>query len=504
LKLINDILDLTKIESGTVALEITDWPLSELPPLLERTFRHVADATQLGFTIDLEPGLPGTIPTDPQRLQQVLNNLLSNAFKFTEKGRVEFRAELATSGWSPGHEALNRAGSVIAMSVTDTGIGIPTAQQQTIFEAFAQGDGTTSRKYGGTGLGLSICRELTRLLAGEITLESQPGVGSKFTLYLPIASPVVAWSGTAADAKSNGSVDGGAKSSALKLAPISAETSHKPASAVIDRPHAAVATRNVLVVEDEPAQRELIVNLIEPIATATAAVATGEEALAALEAEKFDCIVIDLGLPGRSGWQVIDHVRARKRLRSTPVLVYTTQMLTRKEELKLGRATKTIVVKELGSPERLRDEVAGILNMDSTDAIADGGSIPVEISLAGKKVLVVDDDIRNIFALTAVLERQGMDVTSVNSGGEALETLSQTADIDIALVDVMMPEMDGYATMSRMRSHDSFKDRPIIALTAKAMKGDREKCIEAGASDYIAKPVVSSHLVAMLRSWLSH
>jgi HAMP domain-containing protein/signal transduction histidine kinase/DNA-binding response OmpR family regulator len=504
LKLINDILDLTKIESGTVALEITDWPLTELPPLLERTFRHVAEATKLGFTIDLEPGLPASIPTDPQRLQQVLNNLLSNAFKFTEKGRVEFRAELASSGWSPGHEALNRAASVIAMSVTDTGIGIPTAQQQTIFEAFAQGDGTTSRKYGGTGLGLSICRELTRLLAGEITLESEPGVGSKFTLYLPIASPVVAWSGTQADGSSNGSVDGSAKSSALKMAPSISEALHRPAIAVMDRPPAAVATRNVLVVEDEPAEGEHIVNLIEPIAAATTAVATGEEALAALEAEKFDCIVIDLGLPGMSGWQVIDHVRAHKRLWSTPVLVYTDKELTRKEELKLGRATKTIVVKEVRSPERLRDEVAGILKMDSADALADGGSVPVEISLAGKKVLVVDDDIRNTFALTAVLERQGMEVTSVNSGGEALETLSQTADIDIALVDVMMPEMDGYATMSRMRSHDSFKDRPIIALTAKAMKGDREKCIEAGASDYIAKPVVSSHLVAMLRSWLSH
>jgi len=277
----------------------------------------------------------------------------------------------------------------------------------------------------------------------------------------------------------------------------------KPAVAVMDRPP-AMATRNVLVVEDEPVQREHIVNLIEPIAAATTAVATGEEALAALEEKKFDCIVIDLGLPGMSGWQVIDHVRAHKSLRSTPVLVYTAKDLTRKEELKLGRATKTIVVKEVRSPERLRDEVAGILNVDSTDAIAEGGRVPVETSLAGRKVLVVDDDIRNIFALTAVLERQRMEVTSVNSGGEALETLSQTDDIDIALVDVMMPEMDGYATMSNMRSLDSFKDRPIIALTAKAMKGDREKCIEAGASDYIAKPVVSSHLVALLRSWLSH
>jgi len=506
LKLINDILDLTKIESGTVALEITDWPLTELPPLLERTFRHVAEATKLDFTIDLGAGLPETIPTDPQRLQQVLNNLLSNAFKFTEKGRVEFRAELVTSGWSPGHEALNRAGAVIAMSVTDTGIGIPTAQQQTIFEAFAQGDGTTSRKYGGTGLGLSICRELTRLLAGEIMLESQPGVGSTFTLYLPIASPVVAWSGTRDDdwSNSNGSVEISTRSAAVRITPGTADIARKPAVAVIDRPFVAVATRNVLVVEDEPVQRQHIVRLIEPLAAQATAVATGEEAMAALEAQKFDCIVIDLGLPGMSGWQVIDHVRANKGLRSTPVLVYTAKELTRKEELKLGRATKTIVVKEVRSPERLREEVGAILNPYPNDALADAGSVPVELSLAGKKVLVVDDDIRNIFALTAVLERQGIEVTSVNSGGEALETLSENADIDIALVDVMMPEMDGYATMTKMRSLDSFKDRPIIALTAKAMKGDREKCIEAGASDYIAKPVVSSHLVAMLRSWLSH
>ncbi len=503
LKLINDILDLSKIESGTVALEITDWPLSELPPLLERTFRHVAEATKLGFAIDLRPGLPKTIPTDPQRLQQVLNNLLSNAFKFTETGQVEFRAELVTSGWSHAHEALNRAHSVIAMSVTDTGIGIPYEQQQTIFEAFAQGDGTTSRKYGGTGLGLSICRELTRLLAGEITVESRPGVGSTFTLYLPIASPMVAWSGTAGDASSNGSAERG-KGSASWPNGRRAERSMKPAVAVLDRPRSAPATRTVLVVEDEPVQRERIVQLVGPLAAKTIAVATGEEALAALETQKFDCVVIDLGLPGMSGWQLIDHVRKHRTLRSTPVLVYTAKELTRKEELKLGRATKTIVVKEVRSPERLRDEVSAILSKDAADEEADSGIVAIEASLAGKKILVVDDDIRNIFALTALLERQGMDVVSVDSGAEAFETLQKTTDIDIALVDVMMPEMDGYATMSNMRSLRSFQDRPIIALTAKAMKGDREKCIQAGASDYIAKPVDSSHLVGMLRSWLSH
>jgi signal transduction histidine kinase/DNA-binding response OmpR family regulator/HAMP domain-containing protein len=505
LRLINDILDLSKIESGTVALEITDWPLSELPPLLERTFRHVADATKLDFSIDLRPGLPTTIPTDPQRLQQVLNNLLSNAFKFTEKGGVEFRAELATSGWSPSHEALNRAEAVIAMSVTDTGIGIAREQQQTIFEAFAQGDGTTSRKYGGTGLGLSICRELTRLLAGEITLESQHGVGSTFTLYLPIASPVVAWSGAPREASSsNGTSDSGAGISGARTEPAASDGARKRLAVLERAPVEAPGTKHVLVVEDDPIQREHVVKLIEPLATQTTAVATGEAAVAALGTEHFDCIVVDLGLPGMSGWQVIDHVRAEKNLRSIPVLVYTAKELTRKEELKLGRATKTIVVKEVRSPERLRDEVGAILSTGARDEVADQGAVEIESSLAGKKVLVVDDDVRNIFALTALLERQGMEVTSSDNGVDALTALVENNGIDIALVDVMMPEMDGFATMSRMRSLPFFETRPIIALTAKAMKGDREKCIEAGASDYIAKPVDSSHLVGMLRSWLSH
>jgi CheY-like chemotaxis protein len=260
----------------------------------------------------------------------------------------------------------------------------------------------------------------------------------------------------------------------------------------------------VLVVEDEPLQREHIVKLMQPLGARTTAVATGEEAVAELAVRSFDCIVVDLGLPSMSGWQVIDHVRVKKNLRSTPVLVYTAKDLTRKEELKLGRATKTIVIKEVRSPERLRDEVGAILAGDTDRAAAVNGGVEIEASLAGKRVLVVDDDVRNIFALTALLERQGMDVVSVDSGIDALATLGENPEIDVALVDVMMPEMDGYATMSKMRTLPFFEDRPIIALTAKAMKGDREKCIEAGASDYIAKPVDSAHLVGMLRSWLSH
>ncbi|HEY3196206.1 MAG TPA: response regulator, partial [Candidatus Dormibacteraeota bacterium] len=509
LKLINDILDLSKIESGTVALEITDWPLAELPQLLERTFRHVAEATKLRFTIDLRRGLPKSIPTDPQRLQQILNNLLSNAFKFTEKGKVEFRAEMVTSGWSPTHAALNRAEGVLALSVADTGIGIPPSQQQSIFEAFAQGDGTTSRKYGGTGLGLSICRELIRLLEGEIRLKSEPGAGSTFTVYLPISAAVHGQGGPS-DAAATGSPEPQPVAAPVLVASSQANSTWTGATrtAVLDPATAGRTTKNLLIVEDDAIQRLHIVDLMGTVDAMTTAVSSGEEALAALQTKKFDCVVIDLGLPGVTGWQVIDHVRNDPALRSTPVLVYTAKELTRKEELRLGRATKSIVVKDVRSPQRLQDEVRAILEKAS-GAVASNGQpdltgIPdrIEMSLAGKKILVVDDDVRNIFALTALLERQRMEVTSVDRGAEALEALRNTPDIDIALVDVMMPEMDGYATMSQMRELPGYKDRPIIALTAKAMKGDREKCIEAGASDYIAKPVNSSHLISMLRSWL--
>jgi CheY-like chemotaxis protein len=344
------------------------------------------------------------------------------------------------------------------------------------------------------------------LLAGEITLESEPGVGSTFSLYLPIASPMVAWSGTPRDASSNGSLESsnGTKQANARPGASDAVRRTAPALAVLDRPRAEPALKRVLVVEDEPAQRQHIVQLIEPLPATATSVATGEEAVVALDSQKFDCVVVDLGLPGMSGWQVIDHVRSKPNLRSTPVLVYTAKQLTRKEVLKLGRATKTIVVKEVRSPERLRDEIGAVLTRDEGDEVTDSDSVSIELSLAGKKVLIVDDDIRNIFALTALLERQGMEVIAVDGGAEALEALRDTDDIDIALVDVMMPEMDGYTTMSTMRGLPTFGERPIIALTAKAMKGDREKCIEAGASDYIAKPVDNSHLVGMLRSWLSH
>jgi hypothetical protein len=262
----------------------------------------------------------------------------------------------------------------------------------------------------------------------------------------------------------------------------------------------------VLVVEDDPVQRQHLIDLMRSVEARTVAVGSGEEALAVLQDQKFDCLVLDLGLPGITGWEVIDHLRTHKALRALPLVVYTARELTKKEELKLTRATRTIVIKEVRSPERLVQEVNAVLEDPKTaDAVfqpGSNGSDPHDMSLAGKKVLVVDDDIRNIFALTAMLERHHMEVTAVDSGREAIDALSERTDFDVAIVDVMMPEMDGYVTMTRMRELTTFRDRPIIALTAKAMKGDREKCIQAGASDYIAKPVVTSELLAMLRAWL--
>ena len=499
LKLINDILDLSKIESGTVALDVSNWPLAELRPMLERTFRHVAEATKLSFQIDLRDGLPETIATDPQRLQQILNNLLSNAFKFTEKGRVEFIAEPATSGWGHSHEMLNHADQVIAFRVIDTGIGIPLQKQQSIFESFAQADGSTSRKYGGTGLGLSICRSLTRLLGGDIRIQSQPGLGSNFSVYLPMVANGPGWR--------LGQDAGESAMEEVHVDPAAA-TGVKP----MFEPELTTASANgsgakrLLVVEDDPIQRQYIADLMAPSNTRTVAVSSGDEALALLKSQSFDCVVLDLGLPGMSGWHVIEELQSSQALGSTPLLVYTGKDLTRKEEIKLGTAARSIVIKDARSPERLKQEISSILRGGSENghavAAATEDSESGNSVLAGKKVLVVDDDVRNIFALTAVLERQKIEVVSVDSGVEALQLLQQDGSVDVAIVDVMMPEMDGYLTMSKMRELKSFGDRPIIALTAKAMKGDREKCIEAGASDYIAKPVNNAHLLSMLKSLL--
>jgi two-component system chemotaxis sensor kinase CheA len=457
--------------------------------LLERTFQHVAESKKLGFKIHLKRDLPETIATDPQRLHQILNNLLSNAFKFTERGTVEFIAGRARSGWEPHNSILNSADAVISLSVRDTGIGIQPEKQALIFEAFAQGDGTISRKYGGTGLGLSICRELTRLLGGEITLESELGMGSTFTVYLPVSSSVIA-----------------------KRA-IPAVEPH-PRLTITDTPWLtepgsrdgdSKREERILVVSDNLTQAQHILDLLGPIAVQAITAASSEEALLTLQENAVGCLVVDLREPGSSGWQTIDKLGGNREPGLPPILFYTEIDLTPKQEAKLIRLAKSTVVKEVRSADRLRDEIAGIFHQARSKG-AVGVAAPVhgaKAVLAGKKALIVDDDVRNIFALTAMLERQEMEVIAVDSGMEAIETLARTADVDIAVVDIMMPEMDGYVTMTKMRALQSFKDRPIIALTAKAMSGDREKCIAAGASDYVAKPVNTAHLISVIASWLS-
>ncbi|QOL48308.1 hybrid sensor histidine kinase/response regulator [Massilia litorea] len=646
LTLINDILDLSKIESGTVTLDVSEYRFANLRNYVDRTFRHMAEAKHLGFQVDLAENLPTAVMTDTTRLQQVLKNLLSNAFKFTSHGQVALHISLVTSGWTADHPHLLHADAVLAFSVSDTGVGIPSDKLQLIFEAFQQADGSTARKYGGTGLGLSISRELARLLGGEIRVESTVNVGSIFTLYLPynragfinyeatrqpqparlvapsaapLSAPVVYTpaqveeSGVATievQAPTNSNLveyasmlddrgliapgdpsvliveddDRFAKTvlelareknfkgivthrgdSALSLArdylpsailldidlpdidgftvldrlKRDPSTRHIPVhvvSALRERERAlrqgAISflnkpverevledefnriqkflvggKRSLLVVEDDMAQRESIVALIGDSDLNMVTVETGKAAMEALDAQHFDCMVLDLTLPDISGFELLDEIGKKPALRDLPIVIYTAQELNRKEVTKLKKYAKTIVIKDARSPERLLDETALFLHRSHASLpelqrrmleeihAADGG-------LAGRKVLIVDDDLRNIFALSSLLERQQMQVLFAENGRDGIEVLEKDPTIEIVLMDIMMPEMDGYDTMRAIRRIPKFKSLPIITLTAKAMKGDRDKCIAAGASDYITKPVDVAQLLSLMRVWL--
>ncbi len=650
LNLINDILDLSKIESGTVSVDIAEVAFSELSGFVEQTFRHIAEDKKLGFAIELENTLPPSLFTDERRVKQILKNLLSNAFKFTPQGQVSLKINRATEGWNVANPSLNKSTTVIAFSVSDSGIGISPDKQRVIFEAFQQADGTTSRKYGGTGLGLAISRELARLLGGEITLQSEIGEGSVFSLYLPMrySPPVVndvlppvgksmlspTVSGmlrgrirspqtfTQAPDTQNGealseagnafqplvevtetldddraSIQAGDRviliiedeprfarilldfahergfkalvamhgQTALALArqyrpdaitldielpdmsgwTILDYLKHEPATrhipvhiisavgedersrklgalAWISKPvdkealeqsfarmedFLARKVKNLLVVEDQPAERDRIVALISNGDVNITTASTGADALAALKQTHFDCLVLDLGLPDTSGFEVIEEIKKDLSLRTLPIIVYTARELTQEEETRLKKVIKSVIVKDVRSPERLLDEVTLFLHQVEADLPDVKRRILEQVRktdpmLAGKKVLIVDDDVRNIFSLAAVLERHKMEVLSAENGKDAINLLKKTPDIEVILMDVMMPEMDGYETMRAIRKLSKFKTLPIISLTAKAMKGDREKCIEAGASDYITKPVNTEQLLSLLRVWL--
>jgi CheY-like chemotaxis protein/HAMP domain-containing protein/putative methionine-R-sulfoxide reductase with GAF domain len=623
LNLISDILDLSKIESGTVSVEAEEIFFTNLQDMVVRPFRHEAENRKLSFEVQIDPKLERSITTDSKRLQQVLKNLLSNAFKFTEQGGVKLSIYAPASGWSSDHPVLNTTTSVVAFEVSDTGIGIIPEKQRIIFEAFQQADSSTNRKYGGTGLGLAISRELSNLLGGEIQLRSTPGVGSTFTLYLPLRyvgvpnalrpdlsapalnghappalvltkPPELAIEQIPDDRKSlqpgdatlliveddphyarilaDLAHDAGLKvliatrgADALVLAreyqptavsldvflpdmlgwTVLSQLKQNPATRHIpvqvltldeDRQHGLARgafsfvvkptdteglqvalerikdyvqprQKRLLVVEDNPAEQMSIRELLGYDDIHVQAVGTGNEALGVMRENAPDCVVLDLRLPDMSGFDLLEKIRDDASLSDLPVVVFTGRELSPDEDAQLHTMARSVVVKGVESPERLLDETALFLHRVVSDLPTDKQQMIERLhssdeDLVGKTVLLVDDDARNIFALSSVLERRGMQVLSATTGNEAIELLNGTEGVAIVLMDIMMPEMDGYQTMQVIREKPDFRRLPIIALTAKAMKGDREKCLEAGASDYLAKPVNTEQLLSALRMWL--
>jgi len=628
LLLINDILDLAKVESGAMSVNLDTVPFTEMRNRLDRLFRHVAEGKGLNFNIEFDPALGNDIYTDSKRLEQVLRNLLSNAFKFTEKGQVKLRVAPAFKGWSPDHPILSKTEEVIAFYVSDSGIGISTDKQKIIFEAFQQGESGTSRKYGGTGLGLSISREFAKLLGGQLTIaSSQLGQGSTFVIYLPRNYERINPSKTTllfgnefeSSAPAQRRLDAAQREevktipaevlddrkniqagdkvlliveddpsfarilldmargkgfkglvalnceNALRLADETVPsavtldvqlpdtdgwkilthlknnlaTRHIPveiisadetgnlrglkhgAAGFLSKPVSKEGlkkvfediqkcmeshTRQVLLVCAKPNERKKLKAMLESNEVQVSAVATAKEALPFLKDGKLDCVALELA--DAESFRVLQAIHASAKYGDLPTVAYFPGDLSPKEDEELKQAAKVRVIKEVKSPESLMDNVAFFLHQEVA-RLPEANRVKIEQLhqsdnvLIGRKVLVVDDDIRNIFAMTSLLERKKMRVLSAESGREAVETLEKNKDLEIVLMDIMMPEMDGYDTMKAIRRKEIFKFIPIIALTAKAMKGDREKCIESGASDYITKPVDTEQLLALMRTWLN-
>jgi len=612
LALINDILDLSKIESGTVTLDIGETAFAGLKDHVDRTFAQLAQDKKIEFAVEIDPDLPRTMYTDEKRLQQILKNLLSNAFKFTEKGHVKLKVARATAGWSPANDHLNTAGQVLAFEVEDTGIGIPEDKQRIIFEAFQQADGTTSRKYGGTGLGLSISREITRLLGGELTVRSEPGAGSTFTLYVPLNfSPQVQPASGAGLRAAAGTIP----VRALSPGAVAGE----PAETVTDdRDEVQPGDAVVLIVEDDPRFASILLSLVRD--SGFKGVVTGEGAAAPALARRFapEAIMLDVGLPDMDGLALLDllkrtpetrhipvHVisaddqrglglsmgafgftakpveretvvskleevksfvaRSERRLvlvgpdgeaaeilrqsfgqvelaedfaalaaagpearpdaivvqhgalattalldilkhdgALAPVVLYAPDELESEEDRRLRLAVFGGLVRMARTPEQLIDQSALLLHAPLS-RLSDRARARLALTrradplLAGRTVIVVDDDIRNIFSLASALEEYGINLRYAESGRAGLELLKITPEVDVMLVDIMMPDMDGYETIREVRALPQFADLPVVAVTAKAMKGDRQKCIQAGASDYVSKPVDIDQLISVLR-----
>ncbi|MEO1903059.1 MAG: response regulator [Alcanivorax sp.] len=615
LSLINDILDISKIEEGKMDVVVDPIAPRELGDHFRRHFSHVAENRGVAFHIALGDDLPAHFYTDRQRLEQILKNLLSNALKFTEDGSVTLGVH------RPGPEErvpgrLDRA-TTLKFSVTDTGVGIPEDKQKLIFEAFQQADGTTSRKYGGTGLGLTISRELARLLGGEIGLQSDgPGQGATFTLYLPEGTAEQADTGpvpsdvmdVGANAEAHTAptlpfaeqdedyvvrektvlvveddrefahvlvdlaadygleshvchdgesalefarryrpsaiildiglpgIDGWAVMEKLKADPrtqdipvhfLSGKDERKKALELgaidfLAKPvnqeqilkafakiESAIETnvRRLLVVEDSEIQHRSIRELFDQKGVQITAVTSGAEALAALGDTVYDCMILDLTLPDMSGFELLEKLHADDQYEAVPVVIYTGKDLTREEEARLRKYADRIILKTERSHERLLNEASLFLHwLESTlPSHRRGGPGMIEHRddiFEGKKLLLVDDDMRNIYALSAQLEELGFEISIANNGREALDALEESPDYDIVLMDIMMPEMDGYEAMGRIRQQPRFAGLPILALTAKAMKDDRAQCLDAGANDYCSKPIDMSKLTSLMRVWL--
>jgi len=618
LRMINDILDLSKIESGTVALDTADMDFETFAQQTERTFREMAEEKKLKFSIDVDPSLPETMFTDAMRLQQITNNLLSNAFKFTEKGKVSLKVGPAPEDLHYEHAGLAAASHIVAFTISDTGIGITPEQQKVIFEAFQQADGTTSRRYGGTGLGLSISRELAALLGGEIRVQSEPGKGSTFVLLLPLSGP---------RANGDATVEQLAPP-ALKL-PAAGDTASRaePQPAGQAAPARKRDKPLVMIVEDDPIFARILEEIAGEQGFEGLVVSRGRDVRPAIRQHRPDALSLDIQLPDIDGWALLDLLKHDPELQHLPVHVISvvedqrrlhTHMAVeysakpaskedlsaafaqlrdlssrKKRRLLIARAGKaqSQVESVLAEIEPLAVETAQLraagdtLSKDGFDAILivaakatrevralietiRGGqpnasaSIVVELEeepsaedaaalreldaviiprdageataldeltralhlsvdalpaamrdaisdmrqvapeLKGRRIAVIDDDMRNIFSLTALLEQHEVEVLHAENGEKGIALLKENPDVAAALVDIMMPGMDGYEVMRRLRKTKALKELPLVAVTAKAMAEDREKCFEAGASDYLSKPVDNEELIAVLRTWI--
>jgi CheY-like chemotaxis protein/two-component sensor histidine kinase len=618
LNLINEILDLSKIEAGRMELKLTSVSLDELADATRGTFKHLAEEKELEFDVQVSEDLPQQIITDPKRLQQVIKNLVTNAIKFTESGSVHVRYRSAKSDAKLSDNGLIPS-ETICIEVEDTGIGIAKDKQKVIFEAFQQGDGGDTRRFGGTGLGLSIARELAALLGGMIRLESEPGKGSTFRLFIPLTAdkdskvpeqfdrplaqpaksddkmvkadpPGASYSDDRellqpgdkrllvieddskfirllhAHLKNHGfkllaaltgeegidmaltyqpdgilldiglpKIDGW---SVLRILKDDVRTRHIPVHIIsveeqsteglvkgaighvtkpisqevleatlkkIENVHAA-STRRVLLVEDDNVVRKETARLISTSDIEVEAVNSGKKALDALKKNHFDLVILDLGLPDMDGKELLR--RFEKEVQELPpVIIYTVRELSREEESSLRTMADSIILKDVRSQERLLDEVSLFLHWVVKDMPEDKRQIISELhetdmALKDKKVLVVDDDMRTAFVMSRLLSEHGMLPFKAENGEKAVQMLESNPEIDIVLMDVMMPVMDGYTAMQQIRKNAAFQNLPIIALTAKAMKEDRDKCMAAGANDYLPKPVKKERLLSMMRVWL--